>query len=435
MLACLPILYHVYEPVWTEPKRWTLTYHVLRFRWLGRELTLSTLRTAVLALLAWRVAASAAREDRPERRARVAALLPVLTIADLLGAHLVDVPSIAPAYWTEPPLSARILKADPTVARIHGVASRSAGEPGYASEPVDFLSVRDPLGWSLAPVWGLSSSIGETPIIPRRLLNYNDNARFGRGRFDLESVSHILMNRPSLNGLPPGEKAGKTYIFRNPGALPRARLMGNPVYVADEKSAVELLKQPNFDPREHLIVEDPTRPLPPGVRADGSARIISERPERVEIAVEAATNAYLVLADTFDPGWSATRDGLPEPIRPAWVAFRAVHVPRGSHTVIFRYEPAGFRLGLGVSVFGVALALGLLARPGQGVPLAHEHDTLNWPRRWPVAGLLLLTAIVLASTVAIGANGRPRLQPRWAKSVHRFTWGAGIEAMRERRPQ
>ena len=40
-----------------------------------------------------------------------------------------------------------------------GVAKRASNEPGYASERVDFLSVRDTLDWSLPPVWGLPSVV------------------------------------------------------------------------------------------------------------------------------------------------------------------------------------------------------------------------------------------------------------------------------------
>ncbi len=74
----------------------------------------------------------------------------------------------------------------------------------------------------------------------------------------------------------------------------------------------------------------------------GTARIVEDLPERVVVETDAATPAYLVLSDTFDPGWSATVDGQPAPIRPAYVAFRAVYLPQGKHTVVFTYRPAGF---------------------------------------------------------------------------------------------
>ena len=66
-----------------------------RFRWLGRELIVGVIRTAVLAALAWWVARTAVRTGaRPTRR--LAAILPLLVLADLLGAHIVDVPRWIP---------------------------------------------------------------------------------------------------------------------------------------------------------------------------------------------------------------------------------------------------------------------------------------------------------------------------------------------------
>ena len=76
-----------------------------------------------------------------------------------------------------------------------------------------------------------------------------------------------------------------------------------------------------------MIVEDPDRPLAVDAAASGTATITVDDPERVEVATDSAADAYLVLADSFDPGWSAVRDGRPVPIRPAFVAFRGVVTP------------------------------------------------------------------------------------------------------------
>ena len=63
-------------------------------------------------------------------------------------------------------------------------------------------------------------------------------------------------------------------------------------------------------------------------RGGGKAEIVVDLAERVEVETELTAPSYLVLADTFDPGWSATVDGLVSPIRPAYVAFRAVFSTR-----------------------------------------------------------------------------------------------------------
>ena len=168
----------------------------------------------------------AARTTNARRRRRLASLLPFLVLVDLSTAHFNDAPTVSPAYWTSPPETARVLKADPGFIRVFGIAEKHSGEPGYASERIDFLPARDPLDWSLPAAWGLSSSAGKTPMISRRLLDYFDHVR--SGRLDIESVSHVVTGRNMKNQFPPTFPVGAGFIHRNTRVLPRARLMGRP---------------------------------------------------------------------------------------------------------------------------------------------------------------------------------------------------------------
>ena len=430
VLASVPILLIVYAPALSEAGRWTLPYHVDRNRWLTRELTAATTRTLLIGAAGALAVVTAARTRSARLRVVACSALPLVVIADLLGAHWFEVPTVPPAYWTVPPASARMLKADPAFVRVYGTADRSAGEPGYASTPVDFLSVRDTLGWSLPPVWGLASSGGETPIIPRRLEEYTRHALPGRGLFDIESVSHLVAGRRTPLALEHPEAAGSARIYPNPGVLPRVRFMGRPEYADGEEAAVAAIDRLGESIRDRVVVEDPDRPLPAGATTNGTARITRDEPEHVTVEADTTTPGYLTLADTFDPGWSAAVDGRPAPIRPAWLTFRAVFLPAGTHRVDFRYEPAGFRLGLAVSLAGLATAAVVLCRPRRLPPTRPAHDRLNWPPSWPRWGLLAIALILAASAVGVGPEGRLRVQPRWSDSFHQFTWGAGIEAMR-----
>jgi uncharacterized membrane protein YfhO len=72
----------------------------------------------------------------------------------------------------------------------------------------------------------------------------------------------------------------------------------------------------------------------------------------------------LVVASQVFPGWQATIDGRPTPIRPANLAMRAVAVPDGTHVVEFRYRPGSFRLGAVLAVAGI-LALAIRASGGR----------------------------------------------------------------------
>ncbi len=434
IMLSIPILVYAYAPVWKQLSGSIPARNALQFRWLGRELVIAVGRTAILAGLAWFAAWMAARARNHVQRARLVAMLPVLIIADLLGSHWYDVPTVNPSYWTQPPASVVRLKSDPGLIRVFGNADKASGEPGYASERIDFDGVRDQLDWSLPIAWNINGSRGETPIIPQRHLDYTGRAMILGGRFDIESVTHVLTGRGNRGKiLPvPSQRVGNAFIHRNARALPRVRLAGKPRYAKDVGEAIDLIDRlTRVDQlREHLIVEDPARPLPVDAVVKGSARITQEIPERLVVETESLAPSYLVVSDSFDPGWSATVDGRGATIYPAYCAFRAVYLPQGKHTVVFEYSPAGFKLGLSISVVAILLSLVLLFVPRGRAALAEEHLVLDWPARLRTWYFVALVAIVLASIPGMTRSGQITTQARWTNSFHRFTWGAGIAAMR-----
>ncbi|HEX2325487.1 MAG TPA: YfhO family protein, partial [Chloroflexota bacterium] len=97
----------------------------------------------------------------------------------------------------------------------------------------------------------------------------------------------------------------------------------------------------------------------------GRAAVTRYDSHLVEVEVEASAPAWLFLADTFDPGWSATVDGQARPIRLANAMFRAVAVPAGRHVVAFRYTPAPLAWGATVT-----LATGVIVLLVAGAGLA-----------------------------------------------------------------
>jgi hypothetical protein len=96
--------------------------------------------------------------------------------------------------------------------------------------------------------------------------------------------------------------------------------------------------------------------LPPATKED-------DRPEVVRVRVSGANGGFLVLADSYFPGWTATvidggRGGAREvPILPAYGVLRAVELPAGSSSVVveFRYRPWSWRVGAMVSLISLCL--------------------------------------------------------------------------------
>jgi uncharacterized membrane protein YfhO len=89
---------------------------------------------------------------------------------------------------------------------------------------------------------------------------------------------------------------------------------------------------------------------------------VRRSPTRVELEAQAARDGYLVLGETWAPGWRAWIDGRPAPVLRANVIHRAVKLPSGRHRVEFRYVPTAFRLGL----YATAAALAVLLALGTG---------------------------------------------------------------------
>lgn len=61
-------------------------------------------------------------------------------------------------------------------------------------------------------------------------------------------------------------------------------------------------------------------------------------------------HGYLILADTYYPGWVAEVDGVETPIYPAGILFRGVEVPGGEHIITFTYKPNSFYTGASISL-------------------------------------------------------------------------------------
>jgi hypothetical protein len=169
-------------------------------------------------------------------------------------------------------------------------------------------------------------------------------------------------------GPPPGFRIER---LANADALPRAYWVeGHAVRAPAEIRAH--LAGGDFDFRHALLLERdpgfaaPVEPVP--LRA---AEIVRYEPERVEIAVEAPRDGWLVLSDAWDPGWRARCDGREAEVLRANGVFRAVRVPAGAQRVVFEYRPRSLRRGLALSGLSLALcaAVPLAARRlGRGAP-------------------------------------------------------------------
>ncbi len=159
------------------------------------------------------------------------------------------------------------------------------------------------------------------------------------------------------------DEMGASFVYENPNPLPRAFIVHDVVPANSPEEALGYLQGRSINPAETVVLEtDAELPAPaaPPEGVTGTATIIDENPQMIRLKANLTADGYLVLLDTFYPGWVATVDGTPTPIYRANTIGRAVLVPAGEHEIVFSYKPISFRMGVWLSV-GVLVTLGIAA--------------------------------------------------------------------------
>lgn len=152
-------------------------------------------------------------------------------------------------------------------------------------------------------------------------------------------------------------------VLVNRDVMPRAFLVHAARTVAHDQIIAEIT-QPTFQPAREVLVSDGP-PLhaaqqPTASQAD-LVTITEYRPERVTLSAELSDTGYLVLADTWYPGWQARVDGQIAPIYHADYIFRAILLGAGKHEIVFEYQSPSFRLGLVISLLSGVAAIVIAA--------------------------------------------------------------------------
>jgi hypothetical protein len=149
-------------------------------------------------------------------------------------------------------------------------------------------------------------------------------------------------------------------LFELPGVAGDAWVVDGLRTLPDDASVLRVLRSgtAGFDPHHEAL--GTARDVAGVSLSDGAqvSRAVVSRTAPERINVQAQGPGLLVVAETWDPGWSATLGGRPAPVLRVNAMQMAVVLPEGSHRVAFRYRTRG--LSIGVTLAGAA-ALGLLA--------------------------------------------------------------------------
>lgn len=148
-------------------------------------------------------------------------------------------------------------------------------------------------------------------------------------------------------------------LYRNPRVLPRFFLVGESERYASAEEGRARLLSTDFDPATRVLLHaEQTAALPAnGGAVGGTVEVLSRAAHAIRLRVTAPRDAILVSSEVFYPGWTTRIDGADAPTLEVDTAFRGTVVPAGTHVVEMIYVPRSFRIGLGVSVAALLVAL------------------------------------------------------------------------------
>jgi hypothetical protein len=181
-------------------------------------------------------------------------------------------------------------------------------------------------------------------------------------------------------------------IYRAKVVRPRAWLASTVQKFDTSEEVLDRVAKMDFDPEQVVLVdrqiEDVTnrkladeegklnQPFAsPGMMALGF--VTQKRPEVVSVVVSGG-GGWLVVADSYFPGWTATiipQSGKPQPaaIWPAYGVIRAVKLPQttGALIVEMRYQPTSWRMGVTIAIaaWGIFAVLAMVVLVMRGLRL------------------------------------------------------------------
>jgi len=301
---------------------------------------------------------------RPQWAATVVSMLGIAELAAVTWRY--PRPDRSPSLSTAPPVVAHILAEQ---AKTHG----RFGAPGRIAMPntpaifgiADFRSVS---------AMSLRRERSYFSLIYPPSTTFHVLGRPGSPFLDAAAVSTWIEPtnalRPATQSLAPGYRLAfvgpAAAVYTNENAFPRARIVHEATFVSGETAAFHALRAMQRRGRDALVTEVVLEGRKEDVVLSGGSPATDERvefvsamdPDEIVLRAHLRQDGLVVLADAYYPGWHASVDGREQPVFPANLAFRAIAVPAGEHTVVFHYVPT--QLYRGFMLAGLASALCLV---------------------------------------------------------------------------
>ncbi|MBI2469730.1 MAG: YfhO family protein [Planctomycetes bacterium] len=156
-------------------------------------------------------------------------------------------------------------------------------------------------------------------------------------------------------------KNSKYTLLQNTMALPRTFIVHEAKILQGRDAIFKELAGSEFNPLKYIILEEPSMLTKHGVnenlQSEPIPTFLEYSPNRVTIKATLLEDGYLVLGDTFYPGWNVYVDGKRDRILKTNYVMRSVFLEKGEHIVKFVYEPKSFTIGMIITLTSMAILI------------------------------------------------------------------------------
>ena len=150
------------------------------------------------------------------------------------------------------------------------------------------------------------------------------------------------------------------YIYLNKKYLPRAFIVSNAVILKNKEEILNKLSNEQFDVKDIVVLEE----MPNGILQNNGhykeTPISYYSPHKITVNANLDSPAFLILSETWYPGWKAYDNGKEIKVYKADYVLRAVYLGKGEHKVDFVFDPISFKIGYSMTIAALLISFILL---------------------------------------------------------------------------
>lgn len=186
---------------------------------------------------------------------------------------------------------------------------------------------------------------------------------------DMLGVRYVVFRGTPPPGLKPFLAAQDYWVLEAARSMMRAFVPRYVAAIPDRRERLRKLAEANFDARRIAYVEEPMdfdRPC------RGYVSIVKQNPTQITMELAMETPGLVVVANRWDPGWTARLNDRQVPLLRVNHVLQGVAADAGRATISLHYAPASLQIGSICSAAAVAACLVWVI----GIGWLHRNETL-----------------------------------------------------------